>query len=88
MDGFHCSLQAGRKVAQICYVHFQPRILQITFELHLRILGTYPEIQMGSVDMANLVSLLLRLGYRFITWVPNAAFLGIDVAELTLVLDS
>ena len=67
---------------------FQPRILQITFELHLRILGTYPEIQMGSVDMANLVALLLRLGYRFITWVPNAAFLGIDVAELTLVLDS
>ena len=64
-----------------------PQILQMAFELHLSILGTYPLIQMGSVDAANLMALLLRLGYKFVSWVPNPSALGVDCVELTILLD-
>jgi len=62
-------------------------IHQMSFELHTRIPGTFPEVQLGSLDHAQLFALLYRLGYHFVAWLPNAIIPDIDCAEFTLLLD-
>jgi len=62
-----------------------PRIQQILFEIHMRIVGTHPEVQMGSADFAHLMALLLRLGYQMFAATPNDAVLEVDCMELSFV---
>lgn len=73
-------------LAAYLYEH-KALIHQISFELHSRIMGTFPEIQLGSLDHARLFALIYRLGYDFVSWQPNAAIIEVDCAEFTVFLD-